>query len=286
MTVHHPHRRPQRHPRAVVATVSVATALLLGACGDDDDNADGSGAAPATVADTTAATAADAGAAGAASTVPAVCPPYLEVTAQFNDEPNPDELGAALDELDANTPAELAASLGTMTSAARAVMEAGGEDFSPFETPEFVAAQTEVDGWVFANCEFDATYEVTATEYAFEGMPAEVASGLVAVKLTNEGQEAHEIGVARKVDGTTETWDELLELPEEEAEAKVEFIGGGFAPTPGSVGVAILDTSKGGEFAALCFIPTGTVMTADGDVTEGSGPPHFAQGMIHEFTVG
>ena len=63
------------------------------------------------------------------------------------------------------------------------------------------------------------------------------------------------------------------------------FVGGGFAPMNGSVGYAFLDLSESGEYAALCFVPTGTVMSEDGEVTEGSGPPHFVQGMIAEFNV-
>jgi hypothetical protein len=280
MTVHHPNRRPHRHARAGLAAVSVATALLLGACGDDDDdNAGSSDAAPATVADTS-------GAAGDQEDATGVCAPYLDLTFQFNNEPDPNAVTAALADVEANTPAELTDSVATLTAAVRQVLESGGEDFSPFETVEFLDAQIDVDGWVYENCEFDATYEVTAEEYAFEGMPSEVESGLVAVKLINEGQEAHELGVARKVEGVTETWQEILELPEEEADAKVVFIGSGFAPTNGSNGYAFLDTREGGEYVALCFISTGTVMSADGEFTEGSGPPHFVQGMIHEFTVG
>ncbi len=317
MITHDHHRRRRR---AGLLALGVSAALVLGACGDDDDASDATDAPAATdaaettpeateatpttaAAPETTAAGADTTAAGADTTAgggdttagsdtgsaggdTALCSPYLEVTAQFNTEPDPATLPGLLDELDANAPDELTDSVGTMTAAAREVFESGGQDFSPFETPEFMEAQVDVDGWVYENCEFDGTYDVVATEYQFEGLPAEVESGMVAIKLTNEGQEAHEIGVARKAEGTTETWQELLELPEEEVESKVIFVGGGFAPMSGSVGYAFLDTSEGGEYAALCFIPTGTVMAEDGSVTEGSGPPHFVQGMISEFTVG
>lgn len=289
MTAHHHHhhhhrRQPPRRAGAGLLAVSVGAALVLGACGDDDDNADVSDAAPATVAagTTTAATAAAAPAQAATS---GACAPYFEITAQFNGDPDPELLTAALDDLDANAPPEVADSVGLTTSAARQVLDSGGEDFSPFETPEFMAARNDINGWAFENCEFDATYEVTATEYAFEGMPAEVEAGLIAVKLTNEGQEAHELGVVRRLEGTTEAWDELLQMPWEELDVKVEFLGSGFAPTTGSAGYAFIDTSAGGEYAALCFVPTGTVMTAEGETTDGSGPPHAMQGMIHEFSV-
>lgn len=39
-----------------------------------------------------------------------------------------------------------------------------------------------------------------------------------------------------------------------------------------------------GDYAALCFIPTGSTM-ANSDEPDGDGPPHFTQGMKTEFTV-
>lgn len=289
MITHHHHRRRRR---AGLLALGLSAALVLGACGDDDDASDATDAPAATDAAAETTPEATGAAPTTAGDVPdtaggdtALCAPYLGVTAQFNGEPDPATLPGLLDEVDANAPDEIADSVSTMTSAAREVFESGGADFSPFETPEFMQAQVDVDGWVYDNCEFDGTYDVVATEYRFEGLPSEVESGLVAIKLTNEGQEAHEIGVGRKVEGTTETWQELLEMPEEEADSKIVFVGGGFAGVSGSVGYAFLDTSEGGEYAALCFVPTGTSMTADGEVTEGSGPPHFVQGMLTEFTV-
>ena len=40
-----------------------------------------------------------------------------------------------------------------------------------------------------------------------------------------------------------------------------------------------------GEYIALCFIPVGTSMSHDGEFVEGTGAPHFTEGMQHEFTV-
>ena len=46
-------------------------------------------------------------------------------------------------------------------------------------------------------------------------------------KFTNEGAEDHELAIARKNDGVTESFDELLALPEEEAMTKVTFVTAG-----------------------------------------------------------
>ena len=47
-----------------------------------------------------------------------------------------------------------------------------------------------------------------------------------------------------------------------------------FAP-PGEGGSTLAELSAG-DYAMICFIPVG-----GGE----DGPPHFTQGMIHEFTV-
>lgn len=264
--------------------VLAGASLMLAACGgDDDDDAVAAADQPATTVPATA-PATDAGAAADAGAGAPVCAPYLEVTAQFNGEPDPATLGGLVDEIDAQAPGEIADQLGVMTTAVRTVLESGGADFSAFEAPAFGEAQNTVDPWMFEHCPFDAKLDVIATEYHYEGIPAEMAAGEVGLLVTNEGNEAHEIAIMRKNDGVTETWQELLELPEEEAMAKVTPVSGGFVPRTGSQALSVVDL-EAGEYVAICFVPTGTSMSPEGEVTEGTGAPHFAEGMLHEFTV-
>ena len=242
-----------RRQRAVAGlAVAACAAALLAACGDEAEAA--------------------------------VCEPYLGVTEQFNTEPDPATLGTLLDQVDEEAPEDLAESLSVMTGAARQVLDSGGEDFAAFETPEFAEAQGEVDPWMFENCDFDGTEEATATEYEFEGLPDEMDAGTTAILLTNEGEEAHELAIMRKKEGVTQSWDEILALPQEEGQALVDQVGGAFAPREGTKGLAVVELTEG-EYVAACFVPTGTSMAADGAVTEGTGVPHFMGGMVHEFTV-
>ena len=111
--------RSRRTPRIGFAASAPAPRSVLGACGDDGD-----------------------------AEAAAVCEPYLGVTAQLNDEPDPATITPLLDAVDENAPDDLAEPLGVMTGVARQVLEAG--DFAPFETPEFVAAQGTVDPWMSA----------------------------------------------------------------------------------------------------------------------------------------
>ena len=247
--------RTRRARRIGLAALGGCAALVLGACGDDDD---------------------------ASADAAAVCEPYLGVTAQFNGEPDPATITPLLDAVDENAPEDLAEPLAVMTGAARQVVESG--DFASFESPEFAAAQGTVDPWMFEHCEFDQKEEVTATEYKFDGLPSELDTGTAAILLTNEGAEAHEMAIMRKADGVTQSWDEILALPQEEAQELVVQVGGAFAPNKDAKGLAVVDLVPG-DYVVTCFVPAGTAVASDGTMTEGTGTPHFMHGMISEFTV-
>jgi len=206
------------------------------------------------------------------------------VTVAFNGPPpDPATLTPLLDTLDSGAPEDIAEAIGVMTDAARSVLDSNGEDFSAFEAPEFSEAQGQVDPYMFENCEFDEKVEVTAADYSFDGIPAELPAGRVAFLLSNEGNEPHEMGLARKKDGVTESWDELLALPEDQVMEKVDQLGGAFAPNQEAKGLAIADLEPG-EYVAVCFIPVGTSIDESGEHM-GDGPPHFMEGMKAEFTV-
>lgn len=217
-------------------------------------------------------------------TVADTCAAYFELSAQFGGEPDPAVAGAALDALEANLPTELEATLGVMIAAGRQAIDTEGADASAFETPEFDAAISAADVWMFDNCEFDTKLEVNAVDYHFEGIPAEIPAGRIGVLVTNTGTEAHEMIVLGKNEGVTEPWSELLELPEDEAMTKAVYVGGAFVARNGTQRLALLDLEPG-DYAAFCFIPMGSSVSADGAVTEGTGAPHFVAGMTHEFTV-
>src|SRR4029078_8573799 len=128
--------------------------------------------------------------------------------------------------------------------------------------------------WMFEHCEFDQKKEVTASEYKFEGLPKKLDAGTPAILLPNGGAEAHEMAIMRKADGVTQSWEEILALPQEEAQALVVQVGGAFAPNKEPTGLAVVDLVPG-DYVATCFVPTGTSMASDGTVTEGTGTPHF-----------
>lgn len=130
-----------------------------------------------------------------------------------------------------------------------------------------------------------APITVVATDYAFSGLPTSVPAG-TALALDNQGAEVHELLVARKKAGVTESWEELLQLPDAEAQAKVDIFGPIFAD-PGTVAEGTIVLEEEGEYIALCFVPQGMTAVPSGPPAPDAsfGPPHVMLGMRQEFTV-
>ena len=186
--------------------------------------------------------------------------------------------------------------------------------------PAFDEPYGEMIAFVKENCGFNEL-EVEGADYSFSGIPADVPAGPTIVTFTNTGEELHEVAFSRINDGVTETVQELLELPEEEALSKLTPVGGGFG-LPGVTSFSVVDLSEPGRYLATCFIPEGLTpevaeqmeasggapegtapegSMAEGSMPEGSmpegsapgdgapegelGPPHAVLGMVQEFTV-
>ena len=188
-----------------------------------------------------------------------------------------DKLQALAAEIQAVSPPEIKEAIDVQVAAVDKLAETG--DFeSTFGTPEVDAASKTTHDFDLKSCDWQPV-AVTAVNYAFQGIPATLDAGKTSFDLTNKGTEVHEVVVIRKNDDTTESFDELLALPEEEAQSKTTVVGSAFAAA-GDDDYAVVDL-EAGEYIALCFIPEGTT----DEQTEGHGPPHFTKGMRQEFTV-
>ncbi|HEY7068734.1 MAG TPA: hypothetical protein VH479_01415 [Acidimicrobiales bacterium] len=253
----------------------------LGACGGDDSDSDegagDSGSTSAPTDETTGAGEAD---------VDAFCEGFVNLDEVFAAAPDdPAEIQAYMadtvmpvaEQTRDNVPEELTEPVGVMFEALDAVATSG--DFSAFDAPEFVAAQAEVYPALAGTCSYQSV-TATAIDYGYQGVPATLEAGPTVFVIDNQSAagEAHEIGVARIADGVTETAEQILALPEEEAGTRLEFANGAFAPAGGTSGVT-MDLTPG-HYIYACFIPTGSI----GD-QEGTGAPHFTAGMWGEFTV-
>lgn len=281
----------------LLATLLLALALVAAACGGDDGGDDESSGTTAGDTTTTAGDDGedgDAGGEGAEADVDAYCDAVLQIETLA--EPDVDfeamsqeEAAVAAREFASENlqplaqqaqevvPEEIADDIQVLVDAVDEISETG--DFSVFETPEVQEASDRAHAFDLENCGWSQV-DVTAVDYAFEGLD-DVEAGPASFEFTNSSEsEMHELVLLRKNEGTTESAEELLQLPEEEAMSKVTFTGVTFAD-PGEDDYFVADL-EAGDYMAVCFIPVG----ASEENEEGTGPPHFTQGMIHEFTVG
>lgn len=135
-----------------------------------------------------------------------------------------------------------------------------------------------------------ATIEVTGIDYAFEGLPSEIEAGTELTFTNGSEKEPHELVLFHIPDDEDRSVDELLALPEEEAQAAVgDPVGVAVAAQPGEPGEVVegeLVVEEPGRYVALCFLPVGsTPESMEDENAQPSGPPHFTQGMRTEFTV-
>ena len=175
--------------------------------------------------------------------------------------------------------------------AAEALVAAAPEDIAPTvqevlttaenpDSPEFAEAYSALIDYMKANCGF-GELAVAAQDYSFGGVPEEVPAGPTIVTLENIGEEAHEFVVFRVNDDVTMPVEEILDLPEEEAQTMLTEVGGTVA-LPGGTGYTVFELTPG-RHVAVCFVPQGTTLevieaemaaeaAAESSVPEGSAP--------------
>jgi hypothetical protein len=241
-----------RTRRAAVTVAMGALALGATACSDDDD-------------------------AGAPDEF---CQAELDVEAAVSTE-DADALAPAFEALGAAAPEEITGAVETAIAEAQVFLADDGEP-----TPEFEAAYGEMMEFVKDGCGF-GDMSVVAKEYSFGGIDPEYDAGPLVITLENDGEEFHELAVMRVNDDVTETAEELLALPQEEAESKVTNVAGSFA-APGGVGYGAVELTPG-RYIVACFVPEGMTPEAleemEATGTEPDGQPHAMAGMVAEFEV-
>jgi hypothetical protein len=155
-------------------------------------------------------------------------------------------------------------------------------NFRLFNAPEFAAAQATTHAFDRDHCGWGRV-DVTATDYAFSGIPDEVEPGTVSFDLTNRsGDEIHEMAIFKKRDGVTTPIQALLESAgsaEKGAGQDITLVGQSLA-SPGHSGYVVLDLVPG-NYAVVCSVHVG----ATAQNPKGNGPMHYTKGMLAEFAV-
>lgn len=220
--------------------------------------------------------------------VPAEAQEYCEKAAELDQQEDFPE-AEQLEELRAAAPPEIAEQVGVVVDAFIAADGDIGKAFADPVVEENLGAIEEYEGGVCgigddededegeeqeeaAQEPLDGAQviEVSAVDYAFEGIPAEVPAGATSFRLTNDGEAAHEMFMARLGEGVD--LDELLARDEEPSPEEAEDVGSTFA-APGEDAYLNVEDLTPGTYAVLCFIP---------------GPEnksHYELGMKATFTV-
>jgi hypothetical protein len=114
-------------------------------------------------------------------------------------------------------------------------------------------------------------------EFAFNFDKTAIKNGNIAFKVTNNGQQQHEMVIAQVPAGFT--IDQLLNAnPDEPPPAGVEIIGAVDPLGPGDSNNLVFSKPLApGHYKMVCFLP---------DTSKGEdGPPHAAEGMVAQFDI-
>ena len=149
-----------------------------------------------------------------------------------------------------------------------------------------------------AGCSTDSgPVEVTAVDYAYEGLPTTVAAGTEITMVNESAMEVHEFVAIRLPDDETRPVSELVKLPPEELAAFFPGLATVLIAAPGEEAVAVEGDgtlTEPGRYAIICVIPTGAdpqeylaaaAASEGGPPDVAGGPPHIVSGMYAEVVV-
>jgi uncharacterized cupredoxin-like copper-binding protein len=109
--------------------------------------------------------------------------------------------------------------------------------------------------------------------FTFDAESDAVKSGEFAFAVSNDGEQTHEVAVAKVPDDMS--IDDFLQSDDPEA-AGAEFITFKFPYAPGDEADMAVPKLEAGRYLMMCFLP---------DAEDPEHAPHAAQGMSAEFTV-
>ncbi len=258
-------------PWNVAAVLSIALIAGLTACGDDAESADIADACEAhgamSVGYTKVLT--------STPEPPDGAPPPAELVGQVQAAYDANVAGP-LATLVGSAPDEVRDEVGEVATKSREFRATA--DRSVLLSSDYSDLIGTVDAYMHENCT-GAKATVDAVNYAYEGLPATLPAGTVRIEMENTSDEAHEMLVFSKNPGVTESFDQILELPDDQAETKVAFANA-VSTDPGQTAYMVTALPVG-DYLFICNYGKGT--TDDDDPT--TAEPHYTLGMKQEVKV-
>ena len=162
-------------------------------------------------------------------------------------------------------------------------------DYTVLDKPEHIAASGVVHAFDLENCGWNKV-EITADEYSYAGVPAELESGPTSLDLDNVGSEVHEFTMFKVGSGVTKSVKQLIDQGPGDPEVGVSLAFLGHIEvrpegTPDDYGIMDLEP---GKYAIICYLPVGATpeKVDDPNASFEGAERHYSRGMISEFTVG
>lgn len=127
---------------------------------------------------------------------------------------------------------------------------------------------------------------VSAVDYAFEGLPDEIAGGLVEIAFSNDGEAQHEIAFVEvgdvEADQFFTDFAPYIEGGAPAPDYVTNFVGANTADPGDTADLAY--TLSDGRYVAFCALTSVPGGDAEGEEAE-EGAPHFTMGMQQIVTV-
>ena len=155
---------------------------------------------------------------------------------------------------------------------------ASNGDSATFTSEDLQTADRNIDQYMLRTCGY-GQISITATDDAYQGIPATIGSGAVGLTLNNRGREAHQVLIVRIDDGVTEPFSTLLDLPPDQRMQTAAALGS-IEVDPGQVGTLFLRLAPG-RYGVGDFLSQGSTSLD----APGSRDPHYLLGLHGEFTV-
>ena len=179
--------------------------------------------------------------------------------------------GPALELFPSTLPIDLQPQGSSLVDGLSAAFEGDPEAMS---SREFELSLDSVGGAMWAGCEAQSRVDVKGIDYGFEGLPAEVPAGMMALQFTNGSTtEPHELIILQRPPGDTTPIDDIAKMSPDEIMTDFPMVGVVFVESPDTSATSFIDLPTG-SYIAICTIPVGGGETGD---------PHASHGMIAEL---
>lgn len=194
--------------------------------------------------------------------------------------PNNPKFTEAVQRLASQAPPDIEQQVQIVTDNLLKVGEPADSQVMKSDENEYLVARQEMDSYLFEQCS-GLKQSIVALDKGYESLSIATPAGPIRFRISNGGEDDHQIVILTKAPGVSGNFEELL---------------GRYANPPGANPVELLEISSAnarpggtgyttaalgaGDYLVACLIRQGT----RGDRV-GTGPAYYERGMQYQFTI-